>query len=336
MNLPFEADETTPEGQARIRQYIRGLDAQNPPIGDPRYQHIHFGATPEIRRLRWIPWLQAGGLAMTVLVGLAIIRVQRRAEAEKAWTSMARELAHQLGTPLSSLQGWLEVLQLDPDEMAPMGVGPKEVARGIEEDLDRLGGVSRRFELIGREPELVQLDLRVVVEDLERFELIGREPELVQLDLRVVVEDLERYLRQRLPRMGPGVDLIVDVPDDLPAVEGNPILLQWALENVLKNAMDAVAGSDQGRIELRAHHSEPRWVTLVIADNGPGVPAEVRDRIFDPGVSTKKSGWGVGLALTRRIIRGVHHGRVDLVESRGRGATFQVRLPVATDRRRRG
>jgi hypothetical protein len=104
-NLPFEADERTSEGQERIRAYARQLDAVNAPVGDPTYIQIHFGQTPAVRRLRWIPWLQAGGLMLTVLVGLTVVQTQRRAEGEKAWTAMARELAHQLGTPLSSLKG---------------------------------------------------------------------------------------------------------------------------------------------------------------------------------------------------------------------------------------
>jgi signal transduction histidine kinase len=305
VNLPFEADVTTAEGQFRIRAYIRSLDAQNPPIGDPELQHVHFGDSPELRRLRWIPWLQAGGLALTVMAGLSIIGVQRRVEAERAWTAMARELAHQLGTPLSSLQGWLEVLAL-PESERPLGLNHQEVARGIEEDLERLGRVSRRFELIGREPELKRVRLNRVV------------------------RELERYLRKRLPKLGPDVELDVDVPDTLPPIMGNPILLQWALENVLKNAMDAVAGGG-GRISVQGTHLEPKWVTLLISDSGPGVPPEIRDRIFDPGVTTKQGGWGVGLALTRRIVQGVHGGRIDLIEGRGRGATFQVRLPVAAD-----
>ena len=116
VNLPFEADPDTDAGQARIRAYVRRLDLRNPPVGDSTAQHIHYGDTPEVENLRWIPWLQAGGLLLTVFVGFTVIRYQRRAESEKAWTSMARELAHQLGTPLSSLAGWLEVLRLAPAE----------------------------------------------------------------------------------------------------------------------------------------------------------------------------------------------------------------------------
>jgi signal transduction histidine kinase len=136
-------------------------------------------------------------------------------------------------------------------------------------------------------------------------------------------------LAARLPKLGRGVDLIVDIPDNLPPVEGNEVLLIWALENVVKNALDALAGRG-GRITLYAreiggHHPQ---VSLRIRDSGPGVDPEIRDRIFEPGVTTKSSGWGVGLALSRRIVEGVHKGRIELLDST-EGTTFQIRLPVA-------
>lgn len=305
-NLPFEADLATPEGQRRVGAYVRRLDARQPPVGNPDIQALHFGDTPEVRRLRWIPWLQVGGLLLTVFVGLAMIRTQRSAESERAWTSMARELAHQLGTPLSSLQGWLEVLKL-PHRERPASLADTDVARAIEEDLERLERISHRFELIGREPELASLPLQKVV------------------------RDLERYLAARLPRLGQGVDLVVDVPDTLPPVKGNEVLLVWALENVVKNALDALAGRG-GRISIYARvvGSRHPQVSLRIRDTGPGVDPEIRDRIFEPGVTSKAGGWGVGLALSRRIVEGVHRGRIELLDGTG-GATFQVRLPVADD-----
>jgi signal transduction histidine kinase len=301
-NLPFAADLSTPQGQEAVRAYVRRLDARNPPVGDPEIQLLHFGDTPEIRRLRWIPWLQVGGLLLTAAVGFTMIRTQRRAESERAWTSMARELAHQLGTPLSSLQGWLEVLKL-PRRERPATLADADVADAIEEDLERLERISLRFELIGREPELESLSLRKVV------------------------RDLERYLAARLPKLGRGVDLVVDVPDSLPPVKANEVLLIWALENVVKNALDALAGRG-GRISVYAREVGGRQVSLRIRDTGPGVDPEIRDKLFEPGITTKSGGWGVGLALSRRIVEGVHKGRIELLDGTG-GTTFQIRLPIA-------
>jgi signal transduction histidine kinase len=302
-NLPFEADERTSRGQEEIREYVRALDQVNPPIGDPSFVHIHYGQTPAVRRLVWIPWLQAGGLLLTVFVGLLVVQTQRRAEGERAWTAMARELAHQLGTPLSSLQGWLEVLRLPRGER-PGDLADTEIASSIGEDLERLERISHRFELIGTEPELESLSVRQVV------------------------RDLEHYLAARIPRLArKGIDLVVDVPPGLPRVKGNEVLLVWALENVVKNALDALAGRG-GKITIYARQIGGDWVSVRIRDTGPGVDPEIRDKIFEPGVSSKPSGWGVGLALSRRIVEGVHRGRIELLET-GEGTTFQIRLPVA-------
>jgi signal transduction histidine kinase len=302
-NLPFEADERTPRGQDEIREYVRLIDQVNAPVGDPSFVHIHYGQTPAVTRLVWIPWLQAGGLLLTLFVGLLVVQTQRRAEGERAWTSMARELAHQLGTPLSSLQGWLEVLRLPRGER-PGDLDDTEIASSIGEDLERLERISHRFELIGTEPELESLSVRQVV------------------------RDLEHYLAARIPRLArKGIDLVVDVPPGLPRVKGNEVLLIWALENVVKNALDALAGRG-GKITIYAREIGGDWVSVRIRDTGPGVDPEIRDKIFEPGVSSKSSGWGVGLALSRRIVEGVHDGRIELLET-GEGTTFQIRLPVA-------
>jgi signal transduction histidine kinase len=178
-----------------------------------------------------------------------------------------------------------------------------EVANAIEEDLERLERISHRFELIGREPELESTSLRRVV------------------------QNLERYLAARLPRLGRGVDLVVDIPHGLPQVMANEVLLIWALENVVKNALDALAGRG-GRISIYGRDVGGGWVSLRIRDNGSGVDPEVRDKIFEPGVTSKSGGWGVGLALSRRIVQGVHGGHIELLEGT-EGTTFQIRLPVA-------
>ena len=307
-NLPFAvSDPPAPAEVERILQYAYELDARNEPVGDSGSQLIHYGITPEAARLQWIPFLWALGLILTVLLGVTVFRYQRRTAAEQAWTAMARELAHQLGTPISSLQGWAEVLGLNADER-PGKMRGREVATAIAEDLVRLERVSRRFELIGRAPKLQAVSLKSVV------------------------AELRAYLEARLPRLGSGVALHVDVPDDLPDVQGHEVLLAWALENVVKNALDAVGGQG-GSITIWARPAEGRWVALRVRDTGPGVAPELRERLFEPGVSTKSGGWGVGLALTKRIVERVHGGEIDLLDPPGRGVTFQVRLPRAAEPR---
>lgn len=306
-NLPFTTDLSIPDGQVRVRRYTRRLDLVHPPMGDSSVLLLHFGDPPEVRGLQWIPWFQVGGFLLTAVLGIVVIGVQRRAEGEKAWTAMARELAHQLGTPISSLQGWLELLRL-PGEERPPGLEQGEIADEIGADLSRLEKISHRFELIGREPNLEELALQDI--------LLG----------------LRRYLEARIPRLASGVDLELDLPADLPPVMGSPVLLTWALENLVNNALDALRGKG-GTIRIRAEDEHGRQVLISISDTGPGVAPSVRDVIFEPGVSTKARGWGVGLTLSRRIVERVHHGRLTLGDGELGGATFQVRLPVASQPR---
>ena len=300
----FDADISTPEGQEQVKAYVRRIEATgHEPARGAGGQRIYLGDPPQLSGLRWIPWFQASGLMLTALIGFLVIRYQRRAEQDKAWTAMARELAHQLGTPISSLKGWLEFMSL-PVEERPGGVEGDAFGMGIEEDLRRLERVSHRFELIGRDP-----DLEI-------------------LDIREVVRDLEQYLQARLPRLASEVLLVVDVPKDMPEILGSEVLLSWALENVVKNALDALAGRG-GEISLKVRKGPSGWLHLRIHDTGPGVDPELRDRIFEPGVSGKARGWGVGLTLSRRIIEVTHKGHIFLLNNEGEGATFDIRLPTA-------
>tara|TARA_B100000586_G_scaffold242273_1_gene196061 strand:- start:1292 stop:2497 length:1206 start_codon:yes stop_codon:yes gene_type:complete len=303
-NLPFEADILTPEGQEEVQAYVSRIEATGQePVRGAEGNLIYLGDPPQLSNLRWIPWLQASGLTLTALIGFLVIRYQRSAEQDKAWTAMARELAHQLGTPISSLKGWLELMGL-PDDERPEGVKSDTVAMGIERDLVRLERISHRFELIGRDP-----DLEI-------------------LDIREVVRDLEQYLQARLPRLASEVLLVVDVPKDMPEILGSEVLLSWALENLVKNALDALAGRG-GEIRLKVRKGPYGWLHLRVHDTGPGVDPELRDKIFDPGVSGKVRGWGVGLTLSRRIIEVTHKGHIFLLNSEGEGATFDIRLPTA-------
>lgn len=302
INLPFEADVSNPDDHERIRAYARDLARRNEPIVEPGLGIIFFGDPPTVQRLRWIPWLQVGALTGLLVAAAWMIRHNFRTERERIWAAMARESAHQMATPLSSLSGWVEILRLPADEREDMASLPA-VAGEMEADLDRLEKVSRRFEWIGRP--------------------VRREP----VDVRSLLRGLERYVRVRLPKFGRGVELHMEAPVDLPQALGNAVLLEWALENLIKNALDALAGTG-GTILVRAEEHTPRRIAIRVSDDGPGVSPAVRKRIFDPGVSTKKGGWGVGLSLSRRIVQDVHGGRLEL-ENTEKGATFVMLLPVA-------
>ncbi len=306
-NLPFHVDVNRPEGQARALEFARRLDLIHEPVGDSVLGFIHFGDPPEVRNLQWIPWLQAGGLLLTAMLGFLFIQIQRKADRERAWTAMARELAHQLGTPISSLQGWLEILRL-PGGARPEGVGEGEIAEEIEADLHRLERISRRFELIGREPELEGVDLKETI------------------------VSLREYLEARVPRLGSGVELVLEIQPELPAIMGNRVLLTWAFENVVNNALDALGGTG-GTIRIRAAEEDGGRVVVSISDTGPGVDPELREDIFEPGVTSKPRGWGVGLALSRRIVEAVHKGRISVEDAEEGGAAFHIRFPPSGEKR---
>ena len=306
-NLPFDVNLANAADRQRVLRYVEELDERNPPIVEPGRGSIHFGSPPIIGRLRWAATLQVAGGILLLFVGYVVIRGALRSERERMWSAMARELAHQMGTPLTSLKGWQEVLRLPVEERARL-VPDTRLASEVGADLDRLERVSRRFELIGKPPALAAV-----------------RPE-------AVIRELERYLRPRLPKQKSGVDLRVRVAPDLPAMEANQVLLVWALENCVKNSLDALAGRG-GRIRVVAAGQDGD-VRFAVSDNGPGIDPTVRDRLFDAGVTTKAGGWGVGLSLAQRIVEDVHGGRIRASTRPGGGARFEIRIPVAGDRPR--
>lgn len=301
-NLPFEADLTIAEDRARVLAFVEELNRRNPPIVEATGGSIHFGSPPVIGRLRWAATLQVAGAVLLLFVGFVVVRGALKAERERLWSAMARELAHQMGTPLTSLSGWLEVLRLAPAERSRMASDAR-IAREVGADLERLERVSRRFELIGKPPGLSAVKAEAVI------------------------QELERYLRPRLPKAGPAVELNVRIAPRLPPLEANQVLLVWALENVVKNALDALAGRG-GRIRVSASRARG-GVRFLVADDGPGIDPGVRDSLFEPGVSTKSGGWGVGLSLARRIVEDVHDGKLRADNRLAGGARFELRIPEA-------
>jgi len=301
-NLPFEARLDDPAGVDRVRRYVERLDEANPPLVDAERNFVvHFGDPLYLQRLRWIPWLQAILLLGVVGTGVWMIRTSSRSERERIWTAMARESAHQMGTPLSSLVGWLELLDATagPEGIRPDGI---DVLAEMEDDVRRLEKVSRRFELIGRRPALRPVSLH---------EVVGR---------------VSRYFRSRMPSMRSQVRLEVEIPEDAPLVLGNETLLEWAFENLIKNSLDSLAGRD-GLIRVTWLGSDGGMVRLRFSDDGPGVDPSLGNRVFDVGVTTKQGGWGVGLSLVRRIFVQAHKGSV-VLEPAETGASFAIALPT--------
>ncbi|MBV6521389.1 MAG: Adaptive-response sensory-kinase SasA [Gemmatimonadaceae bacterium] len=291
-NLPFAAAVDDP----RVRAYVAVLDAENDPVIEPGMGTVHFGHTALIKGLRIIPAAQVAMLLMLLLAGVYAFRARGSAERERVWAGMARESAHQLGTPLSSLSGWIELLSERADD--PLALRATQHMAG---DLERLERVAHRFERIGRPPR--------------------REP----VDLARTVADVATYFRARVPSLAHSVQVETTLVG-IPKVDGDPVLLEWAVEALVKNAIDALAGRG-GRVSLRAAERPEGAVELIVADDGPGIPRDLRRQIFEPGFSTKPSGWGIGLALARRIVEESHGGRLVLLPSE-KGATFQITFPA--------
>lgn len=291
-NLPFRA----PLSDRRVREYVADMDRDNLPVDAPGVGTVHIGDSPVVVGLRIIPILLSSMLALVLLAGGAALRTRNRADREQVWAGMARESAHQLATPLSSLSGWIELLRdrTDGDATAALAV------THMTSDLERLERVAHRFERIGRPPR----------ED--------------PVDVGELVERIGRYFQARVPTLAHPVTVAARCDEGPFEVRGDAVLLEWALEALTKNALDALAGRG-GRIYLIAARSADE-VRVRIADDGPGIPRELRRRIFDPGFSTKESGWGIGLSLAKRIIEENHHGKLLLVPTT-RGATFDIILP---------
>jgi signal transduction histidine kinase len=279
----------------RVAAVVPRLDRENPPIVEPGIQTVHFGNPPLVRWLRIIPAIQATVALLLVALGAWIVRERHDAVRERLWAGMARESAHQLGTPLSSLAGWLELLEeRRGDPMLERAVSQ------MRADLERLDRVAHRFERIGRDPR--------------------REP----VELSALVDRVVDYFRPRLPTLANTVTLDAAHETDGPLeVRGDAVLLEWALEVLVKNALDALAGRG-GRVQLTTTRGAD-GARVRVSDDGPGVPRELRERIFEPGFSTKSTGWGIGLALAKRIAEESHDGRLELLPS-DQGAAFEIIL----------
>jgi len=262
---------------------------------------LFYDDTALVGKLRLIPIVE---MAMVVgFIFLALVGFQhiRRSEQRTIWAGMAKETAHQLGTPISSLLGWINLLKTGEYEG---NYSKEEMYRRIENDLARLETIANRFGKIGSIPVLK-------MEDINRL-----------------TEEVVDYYRERLPHKGAGVRMEFE-PGDIPEVRVNPELYCWVVENLIKNSLEAV-DSKSGRIGVKTIRANSgKYVVVEITDNGRGILRGDARRIFRPGYTTKKRGWGLGLSLARRIIQEYHKGSISLVKSEpDTGTTFAIHLPL--------
>lgn len=269
------------------------------PITEFRQGYLHYGDLEFIFLIKWLPFIQFAVIAILLTVGFIGLRSITKAEQRSIWVGMAKETAHQLGTPISSIGGWLELLRTDSD---PSLLDQATVE--MEHDVERLTRVAARFSSIGSRPELQPMR----VSD--------------------VIDEVLNYYRARVPHMGRSVALESGYAGPM-LVMGNHELLNWAFENLVKNSLAAIE-STEGLVTVSGMMSKDfRQVILDFRDNGRGIPYHDQNKVMRPGFTTKKRGWGLGLSLCKRIIEEYHGGRLLLHESRpGAGTTFRIILPA--------
>lgn len=268
-------------------------------VSAPPYfrNYLVYSHSRLLRMLYWYPFVQLALIGLFILFGYLGFSAARRAEENQVWLGMAKETAHQLGTPITAIIGWVETLK-SVNEESPAN----------QEMLDELRTDVTRLELVA-----------------DRFSKIGAQPELSPLNLYEILEKARDYMRPRTPRR-----VVLDFPaaaDHPPLiVHVNAHLFDWVIENLLRNAIDAMEDGT-GVITVQVYE-ESGYACLDLSDTGKGIPANRFKTVFKPGYSTKKRGWGLGLSLSRRIIVQYHRGKIFVKKSEpGKGSTFTIKLP---------
>ncbi len=299
-----------------VRRHVAEMDRNNPPIvmtqttSRDTLGKVHYGEPEVLARLRWMPFISVGGVLLLLALGLGGLASIRAAEKRSIWVGMAKETAHQLGTPLSSMMGWVELLrshgesQAEEDEVRLPREELAETLTEMDRDIERLNKVAQRFSHVGSATHT-------------QFQ-----------DVTPVVREAVQYMRRRLPKQGEDV-MIRERYEDSPPVHLNRELVEWALENLLSNAISAL-DKRPGIIEVSVEHRKTsETVELIVKDNGRGMSRDEQRRAFEPGYTTKGRGWGLGLALARRVVQDYHGGRLFIRSSApGKGTTMVMSFPT--------
>ncbi len=269
-------DKLKKENEAIVIEYVPG-----------KFQYLYYGNSSLLNKLKYYP---IALLMIIVLFGAVVYnfyRSTKMATQNKLWAGMAKETAHQIGTPLSSLIGWLEIMKADNvDEVT---------VTEIEKDITRLQRITDRFSKIGSEPVLEKRD---------------------------IVEETKHSYEYLKSRFSSNIDFTFHAPEKEIIVLLNPVLHSWTIENLVKNAIDAMRG--RGRLEIRIEE-DAKQVKVNICDSGKGIPKNQFKQVFEPGYTTKKRGWGLGLSLTKRIVEEYHKGKIKVLSSEvGKGTVMQA------------
>lgn len=285
INLEIPYDEGSPEYNEAVWVIVHRMDDEFAPLQiiweDIEVGDIHFGDPDIVGRMRWLPVMELCLALLFILLSLWGMRLIRKSEKNSIYVGMARETAHQLGTPISSLMGWFRLLQENPKNR-------DEIMDSIDDDIHRLTAIS------------------------DRFAKIGSNPKKDDIDICKLIENISLYISHRISDRSK-ININTKIPDSK-WIFGDETLLSWAFENLIKNSVDAIERGE-GDIVIELTSISNNQIQIDIIDSGKGIPRKDRSNVFKPGFSSKKRGWGLGLSLTKRIIEELHNGKIFVLKS---------------------
>ena len=296
LNLAITEKEGSDEYNSNAWAMVKKMDQNFPPLDliwdGIKWGEIHYADPQVVTRLRWMPYLEIGFGIAFISITLWGLQLMRRSETNLIYAGMARETAHQLGTPVSSLMGWVKLLREEKSDHST-------ILDSVEEDISRLSEIS------------------------ERFSKIGSKPKLNSLSLNELISEVSAYMNSRLPQNS-RIN-ITHTGDNNMKIKGDWVLLRWAVENLVKNAIDAV-GTGNGKISVIISKTD-NGVQLDIRDTGKGIHRSDWKNIFRPGYSSKQRGWGLGLSLTQRIVEEIHGGSIRVLSSKPGETIIRLNFP---------
>ncbi len=295
-------DDRSPATIKRVRKIVAVMEKEADPIPikyeDYLVGYLYYGDTKMIKQLRLLPYIGIVVVGLFVFVGFLGFRSIQRSEQQFIWVGLSKETAHQIGTPLSSMMGWIELLKMEIQSNKA-----KNTLHEMEKDIERLNKITARFSQIGSKAVLKEVRVSGII------------------------ADVVQYFQARLPQWGKKVEITTDFDYDA-KVPLNKELFEWVIENLMKNSLDAIKNKN-GKIAINLRHSQngKHKVFIDITDNGQGITASKKRDVFKPGFSTKKRGWGLGLSLAKRIVEDYHGGKLLVKESKlNHGTTMRIVL----------
>lgn len=304
-NLNYET--LSPDDKHYLMDRITGMTEIPISNADDNLGFIYFSASTSLSQIRYFILLELAIAVMLIFFSSYGLLLIRKTEKDTLWIGLAKETAHQFGTPITSLMGWMDYLKECPD--------PKRST----DDLNKI-------------ITLMTADLDHLKNIASRFGKVGSSVKLIPHDLDRILTDTVDYFKNRLPHLGSRIDIHL-----ISKVRGIKVMLdielfKWTMENLIKNCIDAM--SSKGGNIIVTSTTKANWAYIHLRDEGKGIPRSQWRRIFDPGVTSKKRGWGLGLSLAKRIIEEYHHGHIRVIESTlGEGTTFEIKLHIDTTRK---